>query len=186
MHSFNSLAIAGSLLIAVPSTFAATSVERITNPKVHVTEESLAPGESESIPSKLPSAVVYMAAGTAEITPANGHPHKESVQEGEAVPQPPTGGTIRNVGSSPLHFVRVEFLTPGSNGNLGHDRPTAKLKILYEDRHCRAYDIRIEAHAKKSRSIPTTTASSSPSPALSSNTSFPQARSSHPPSRPEK
>ena len=51
MHSFNSLAIAGSLLIAVPSTFAATSVERITNPKVHVTEVSLAPGESQPIPA---------------------------------------------------------------------------------------------------------------------------------------
>ena len=69
MRSYHPLAIAGSLLIAIPSTFAATSVERIANSRVHVTEVSLAPGESQPIPAKLPGAVVYMSAGTAEIAP---------------------------------------------------------------------------------------------------------------------
>ena len=149
MPSFHSFAIAGSLLIAIPSTFAATSVERIANSKVHVTEVSLAPGESQPIPAKLPGAVVYMSAGTAEIAPASGHPHKESVREGETVPQPPTGGTITNAGSSPLHFVRVEFLTPGANETWGMTGLPPNYKILFEDRYCRAYDIKIEAHAKE-------------------------------------
>jgi hypothetical protein len=149
MRSFNSLAIVGSLLLAVPSTFAATSIERIANPKVHVTEESLAPGESEPMPARLPSAIVYMVAGTAEITPANGRPHKESVQEGETVPQPPTDGVIRNAGTTPLHFVRVEFLTSGSNETWGMTGLPPNYKILYEDHYCRAYDIRIESHTRE-------------------------------------
>ena len=90
-----------------------------------------------------------MAAGTAEIIPADGQRRKESVHEGEAVPQSPAGGTIRNIGSSSLHFVRVIFLTLGNDETWGMTGLPPNYKILYEDRYCRAYDIKIAAQTKE-------------------------------------
>jgi hypothetical protein len=122
--------------------FAATSVERIKNAKVVVTEETLAPGEQEATVDKLPSMVVYMSGGKVEVKAAGG---TEIVKEGEAVFQDAQGEALKNVGSAALHFVRVDFLGAGSKETWGMTGLAPNYKMLVENRYARAYDIKIEA-----------------------------------------
>jgi hypothetical protein len=137
---------AALLLAALTSTLAASTVEKIRNEKVLVTEDTLAPGESERIPDKLPSMVVYMTGGTAEIKPVRGKSHTDSVNEGQTVFQPADVGTIVNAGSLPLHFVRIEFLMAGSQETWGMSGLSPHYKMLLENQYARAYDIKIPAH----------------------------------------
>ncbi len=74
-----SIALIALLVGAVPTALAA-SVEKIRNQKVVVTEETLAPGETASLPDTIPSMIVYMSGGSAEIIPAHGKPRGESVK----------------------------------------------------------------------------------------------------------
>ena len=114
MHFRVSIAVAAIWLVTIQATFAASSVERIRNPQVLVTEDTLAPGEQEAIPGKLPSMIVYMSAGTVQISPASGASHTDSVKPGETVFQAAKKGALKNAGASALHFVRIEFLGAGS------------------------------------------------------------------------
>lgn len=129
----------------VPTAVAATSVERIRNDKVLVLEDTLAPGEQEPMSDRLPSMVVYMSDGTAEIKPVGGVAHMEIVKEGETVFQQAQAGTVKNAGHSSLHFVRVEFLGAGSAETWGMTGLAPNYKMLVENRYARAYDIRIPA-----------------------------------------
>jgi hypothetical protein len=141
---------AALLLVALaPSSLAASVAERIKNQKVLVTEDSLAPGESEQIPDKVPSMVVYMTEGTAVFKLADGESRKDSVNEGQTEFQPAETGTMQNVGSSPLHFVRIEFLTSGSPETWGMAGLSPHYKMLLEDQYARAYDIKIPAQSRE-------------------------------------
>jgi hypothetical protein len=140
-----SVVLAAFCLVAVPSAFAASSMERISNEKVLVTEDTLLPRESEALPGKLPSMVVYMADGMVEVTPTHGKSHKDTVKEGETVFQPARPRTIGNAGTSPLHFVRIEFLTAGSRETWGMSGLSPHYKMLLENQYARAYDIKIPA-----------------------------------------
>ena len=132
-------------LIVVPAALAATSVEKIGNQKVLVTEETLAPGETASLPDKSPSMVVYLTGDKAEIVPAQGTAHKESVKRGETIAEPRHAGAIKNDGSSPLSFVRIEFLTAGNPETWGMSGLPPNYKMLVENKYARAYDIKIPA-----------------------------------------
>jgi hypothetical protein len=140
-----SVAITALYLAVTPAAIATSSVERIRNPKVLVTEDTLAPGESERTPDTLPSMVVYMSQGTVEVTSAGGTPHADSVKEGETVFQAAQSGTLKNTGSSTLHFVRVEFLTAGSLETWGMSGLSPHYMMLLENQYARAYDIKIPA-----------------------------------------
>ncbi len=131
--------------IAAPTFVSASTVEKIRNEKVLTVEVTLAPSESEMIPEKLPSMVVYMAPGVAEITGEDGQKHRGEVKEGETVFQAAHSGSVKNAGTSPLHYARVEFLTPGKDETWGMTGLSPNYKMLLEDRHARAYDIRIPA-----------------------------------------
>ena len=134
------------LSVLVPAAFAATSVEKIRNDKVVVTEDTLGPGESEPLSPDRPSMLVYMNNGTAEITQGGAiGEHNEAVKEGEVSFEHAGAGSIKNAGSSPLHFARIEFLTDGSSEAWGMTGLAPNYKMLLENRYARAYDIRIAA-----------------------------------------
>jgi hypothetical protein len=141
----NMLAAIAFCLIAVPAASAATSVEKIHNPKVVVTEDILAPGESETIPDK-PSMLVYMADGKAELDLSGGPPQKAAVKEGQTVFQAASSGSMKNIGSSPLHFARIEFLTAGTPDTWGMTGLSPNYVMLLENQYARAYDIKIPSH----------------------------------------
>jgi hypothetical protein len=89
--------------------------------------------------------VVYMTDGLVEITPDQGKPHKDGVKEGQTVYQSARAGMIKNAGTSPLHFTRVEFLTAGSPQTWGMKGLSPNYVMLLENRYARAYDIKIPA-----------------------------------------
>jgi hypothetical protein len=138
-------AVAALCMVAMPVAFAASSVERIRNEKVLVTESTLAPGESQAIPDKLPSMVVYMSGGTVEVTPTGGKAYTESVKQGETVFQAAQKGTLKNAGSSAVHFTRIEFLGVGIQETWGMTGLSPNYVMLLENQYARAYDIKIPA-----------------------------------------
>src|SRR4051812_16035629 len=114
MRYRNFVLTAGLLLAGLSVCHAASGIEKFRNAKVVVIEETLAPGESEALPEKLSSMVVYMSDGVLETTPDQGKPHQDPVKEGQTAYQAARAGMIKNAGTSPLHFTRIEFLTAGS------------------------------------------------------------------------
>ena len=134
------------LSLLVPAAYAATSVEKIRNDKVVVTEDTLGPGESEPLSTERPSELVYMNDGTAEITHGDKTgEHKVAVKEGEVAFEHAGVGSIKNDGAAPLHFARIEFLTDGSSEVWGMTGLAPNYKMLLENKYARAYDIRIAA-----------------------------------------
>jgi hypothetical protein len=132
-------------LIAMPAGLSATSVEKIRNKEVVVTEEMLAPGEEVSFSDGLPSMVVYLAGNSAEMNTADGKAHKDLVARGKTVFEPADVHAIRNIGSSTLSFARVRFLTAGVPATWGMSGLSPNYKMLIENRFARAYDIKIPA-----------------------------------------
>jgi hypothetical protein len=145
MHSRGLLVTIALLLVGVPASFAASSVEKIRNPQVLVTDDTLAPGESEAISDKLPSMFVYMSSGKAEVIPTHGTSQASTIKEGQTVFQPALSGTIKNAGSAPLHFSRIEFLTAGKLETWGVTGLSPNYVMLLENKYARAYDIKIPA-----------------------------------------
>jgi len=143
-HRSSAVAVA-LLLASLPAAFAASSVAKIRNPQVVVTEDTLGPGETEPLPEKLPSMVVYMADGTAEIAPDQGKQHLDAVKAGQTVYQSACRGMIRNAGTAPLHFTRIEFLTAGKPETWNMTGLSPNYVMLLENRYARAYDIKIPA-----------------------------------------
>ena len=137
------LAAVTLLLLGVPVAFAATILEKIRNPKVLVTEITLAPGESEAAADAHPSMIVYMTAGTVLHGTVRNERIPRPVDEGEvaffAVGEQP----VNNAGPMPLHFVRIDFLTDGSPETWGKTGLAPNYLMLAENQYARAYDIRI-------------------------------------------
>ncbi len=75
-----------ALFVTLPMCLAATSVEKVRNEKVVATEESLAPGESASLPGKRPAMLVFLTGGKAELIAGPGKLHEESAERGETLP----------------------------------------------------------------------------------------------------
>ena len=147
MRYRNFVITAGFLLGGLSVCHAASGIEKFRNSKVVVMEETLAPGESEALPEKLPSMVVYMADGKVEITPDQGKAQQDAVKEGRTVYQPAQAGMVKNAGTTPLHFARIEFLTAGSPEKWGMKGLSPNYVMLLENRYARAYDIKIPAGA---------------------------------------
>lgn len=105
------------------------STEKVRNPKVAVFEVTLAPGERETVSGAWPSVTVN--------------------SRGEAVFAPAGTPGIENKGSSPLHYVRVEFLEKGSSETWGKTGLAPNYKLLLENPYTRVYDIRIPAHTNE-------------------------------------
>jgi quercetin dioxygenase-like cupin family protein len=131
------------LLPAVAALTASTTVERVRNDKVVVLEQSLAPGETEAR-SDLPSVVVYLDAGSVELT-SDGQRRHDDVERGQAVFCPAHSGTLRNAGTASLRIVRIEYQGGGSDETWGAAGLAPHYRLLFENRYGRVYDIRIAA-----------------------------------------
>jgi quercetin dioxygenase-like cupin family protein len=134
-------------LAAAPMAFAASSVEKIRNNKVVVMEESLAPGESEAAAEKLPSLMVYMTDGMVLNGTVRSSTEPRQVTKGEIAGFLAAAPAIRNMGSAPLHFVRIEFLTHGGDERWGKTGLAPSYLMLHESRYERTYLIKIPAGA---------------------------------------
>ncbi len=134
------------LLVAGAAPLKAATAEILRNGKVVVTEETLAPGQRETLAGSQASVVVYLGGDQAEMKLADGQVRRRAVKRGETVNEPARAGTLINSGRSALRLVRVEFLTAGSGETWGRMGLPPNYSLLFEDRHSRSYNIRIPAH----------------------------------------
>jgi hypothetical protein len=145
MRVRNWVVLAVTCMSSVLTAFAASSVEKIRNEKVVVTEERLSPGEVEAGLDRLPSVVVYMSGGAIEVAKAGGSTRKEKVKEGQTEFLPAEAGALKNGGSAELHFVRIDFETAGRSETWGSSGLSPHYLMLLENKYARAYDIKIPA-----------------------------------------
>lgn len=127
--------------VSVTTALAASGVEKTRNEKVVVTEETLAQGEQEAAVDRLPSVVVYMSGGLVEV----GGAQRAKVKEGQTVFEAAGAGALKNAGTAELQFVRIDFLTAGSEETWGATGLSPHYVMLLENRYVRAYDIKIPA-----------------------------------------
>lgn len=145
MNYRNWFCVLALILLPVPGVMAVTQIEKFRNEKVLVVEQTLAPGETASWPGDRAGVVVYLGAGSIEVTPAEGKSRTEAVKRGEAVFQPPQAGTLKNTGSSDLRIVRVEYLGKGGSETWGTAGLAPDYTLLFENQYGRVYDIRMAA-----------------------------------------
>ena len=140
--------IGAGLFIAVAAVpiFAATT-EVLRNEKVIVTEETLAPGEQETVAGAHASVVVFLSGDSVEAKFAGGGGRHDAVQRGEVLNEAAGQRIVTNVGHTPMRLVRTEFLTAGSGETWGMTGLPPNYKVLLEDQHSRTYEIRIAPHA---------------------------------------
>jgi quercetin dioxygenase-like cupin family protein len=133
------------ILLPVMVVSAATRTEKVRNEKVLVVEQTLAPGETTSLPGDRASVAVYLDDGSIEVTPAKGKPRTETVKRGEAVFRLRQAGTVKNAGSSALRIVWAEYLGKGGSETWGTAGLAPDYRLLFENDYGRVYDIRMAA-----------------------------------------
>lgn len=143
LRCFPMLAVACSLALAA---------QQVKNSKVTASERTLAAGEAGSKNGEFPFVAVFLDAGTVEIDAASGKPAGVSVAKGSVrfFPVGPSG-SIRNAGSSPLRYVRIDFTGPGGSETWGTRGLAPNYRLLLENQFTRVYDIRIPAHTNEPR-----------------------------------
>jgi hypothetical protein len=132
-------------LLSVTSVMAGNQTEKVRNDKVLVVEQTLAPGETLSLPGDRAGVVVYLDAGSVEIASPQEKPRFETVKRGQAVFQPPQAGTVKNAGSAALRVVWTEYLAKGGSETWGSAGLAPNYKVIFENRYGRVYDIRMAA-----------------------------------------
>jgi hypothetical protein len=132
------------LSIAAPAASPATVVGKISNQKVVVTEETLAPGENASLSGNRPGLLVFFSGDAVELV-VHGVSRRELVKRGDTLFLTVDEHSIKNVGSSKLSFVRTEFLTDGNPETWGMTGLAPNYKIILENQYARAYNIKIPA-----------------------------------------
>jgi hypothetical protein len=133
------------ILLTTPGVLAINQTEKVRNEKVLVVEQTLAPGETASLPGDRASVVVYLDNGSIELTPAQGTPRTETVKCGEAVFRTAQVGAVKNVSSSILRFVQTEYLGRGGSETWGSAGLAPNYTLLFENQYGRVYDIRMAA-----------------------------------------
>lgn len=138
-----------TLAALTPVALAATCTEKIRNEKVLVNECTLAPREQESGIDEHPALIVYMSDGQVLNGTVRNNTTPRTVATGEIVGFAAGSKPIHNAGSAPLHYVRVDFLTPGTSDTWGMSGLPPNYKMLHEDKYARTYDIRIPPHGSE-------------------------------------
>jgi len=133
------------ILLPVSGVLAINQAEKVRNEKVLVVEQTLAAGETASLPVDRANVAVYLDDGSIEVTPTQGTPRTETVRCGEAVFQMAQVGTVKNVGSSTLRIVQTEYLGKGGSETWGSAGLAPNYKLLFENQYGRVYDIRMAA-----------------------------------------
>ena len=138
----------GVMLLLTSCGLDAAPLEKIRNEHVRVVEQTLAPGETLARLGGVAGVVVYLDAGTVEISPAGGGmARSEIVSRGGTVFQPALARDIKNSGSSALRVVWTEFLGAGSAEIWGRTGLAPHYTLLFENQYVRVYDIRIPAES---------------------------------------
>ena len=136
--------LAAFVLVALaPAALAASSVEKVRNEKVIVTECTLAPGETEALVDAHPSVIVSISDGTITVGDKS---DTRTIAKGEVESLAANSQPIHNAGSMPMHYARIDFLTSGNPEAWGTTGLPPNYKILHEDKYARTYDIRIPPH----------------------------------------
>jgi len=132
-------------LLTVTGAVAGNQTEKVRNDKVLVVEQTLAPGETLSLPGDHPGVVVYLDAGSVEIAPPQEKPRTQTVKRGVTMFQPPQSGTVKNAGSADLRVVWTEYLGQGGSETWGTNGLAPNYKIIFENQYGRVYDIKMAA-----------------------------------------
>lgn len=140
---------AGFLLLFAAAPILAATTEVLRNEKVIVTEETLAPGEQETVAGAHASVVVFLSGDSVEAKFPDGAAKKAGVHRGQVMNEAAGRRIVTNTGHTSLKLVRVEFLTAGSGETWDMTGLPPNYKILFEDEHSRTYEIRIAAHARE-------------------------------------
>ena len=140
----NSFWVFAVILLSLPSIVAAAPIERLRNEKVSVAEQTLAPGETVSLPADHASVIVYLDNGSIEKSTSAGKPQSATVKRGQAVFEQ-NAGTIRNTGAASLRIVLTEFLGKGGPETWGTAGLAPNYKLLFENQYGRVYNIEIAA-----------------------------------------
>jgi hypothetical protein len=127
----------------------ADETEKVRNDKVAAWEESLKPGEKVAIAGDRPVLLLYLSAGTLDVTSRGGTRTPIETRPGEVKFEPAGLREIRNGGSSPLRVLRVQFSSGGSPENLGRTGLSFHYKVLLENQYARVYDIFIPAKSNE-------------------------------------
>jgi hypothetical protein len=135
------------LFVLAAAPILAATAEVFRNDKVIVTEETLAPGEQESVAGEHASVVVFLSGDAVQGKYVDGRQRQDAVLRGEVLNEAAGRRIVTNVGHTALRLVRVEFLTAGGDDIWGMTGLPPNYKVDFEDGHSRTYEIRIAAHA---------------------------------------
>jgi quercetin dioxygenase-like cupin family protein len=140
--------IAGAAFLAAAGAVpvAAQTPEVFRDEKVRVTKVVLAPGAQQPLQLEHASVVVYLEGQSKDREFADGTRQEEQIRRGLAEEEPAGKGVLTNSGLTPLVFVRVEFLTGGSDAMWGASGLAPNYRVLLEDRYSRTYEIKMPAH----------------------------------------
>jgi quercetin dioxygenase-like cupin family protein len=137
------------IVFPVAGALAGNQTEKVRNDKLLVVEQTLSPGETMSLPGERAGVVVYLDAGSVEITPLltplQEKPRTETVKRGETVFQPPKSGTVKNAGLAALRVVWTEYLGKGGSETWGSGGLAPNYKVIFENQYGRVYDIQMAA-----------------------------------------
>jgi hypothetical protein len=147
MHRTSRWVGAGLLFVFAAAPIFAATTEVFRNDKVLVTEETLAPGEQETVAGEHPSVVVFLGGDAVQGKYVDGRQRQDAVLRGEVLNEAAGRRIVTNTGHAPLKLVRVEFLTAGDGETWGMTGLPPNYKVDFEDRHSRTYEIRIAPHA---------------------------------------
>ena len=122
----------------------AAAIMPVQNDRVAVADETIRPGESLTWTGVHPSEIVYFTDGSLEIGGK-----ATNVNRGESVFETAKARTVKNTGSSDVHYARIEFLGKGLAETWGMTGLAPNYKLLFENQYTRVYDIRIAAGTKE-------------------------------------
>ena len=128
-----------------------TYTEIFRNELVAVMELAILPGETEPMHAHRNYVSVQMSDGTAEVTEEGAAARKVELHRGEVLFRTPLRHMVKNLGSTEIRAIRIDFLGPGRPGDApwGNVGLSPNYKLLFENQFARAYDIRIPAGTKE-------------------------------------
>ncbi len=133
------------IFLSIAGVRADDQMVKLSNDKVVVAQQTLAPGDLISIPTDKPGVIVYMGAGSIESNPPDGSSHTTSVKRGDVVFWTPHAGSLKNIGSAPLQVIRTEYCGSGSSEIWSTNGLVPNCNVLFENKYGRVYDIKIPA-----------------------------------------
>jgi hypothetical protein len=137
-----------SIVAINTGTAARMEAEKFRNDKVVVTERTLDPGQSDQT-GEYPSVTVFFEPGSFQVASPGGKSESITVTRGDVRYMPAKARTMKNRGSTPLHFVRIDLTGPGGSEMWGTTGLAPHYKLLTENQYARVYDIRIPAHTNE-------------------------------------